>query len=69
MIDRNSRDAIIMNMTADAVSLQETTAFISFQQAIISSTPGMRSAEEITTLSGIIVIWKRRQLDDFGNVG
>lgn len=43
MIDGNSRNAIIMNMTADAVSLQETTVFISFQKAIICSTPGMRS--------------------------
>lgn len=43
MIDRNSRDAVIRNMTADAVSLGETAAFISFQRAIISSTPGVRS--------------------------
>lgn len=43
MIDRNSRNAVIMIMTADVGSLQETAVFISFQKAIISSTPGIRS--------------------------
>lgn len=32
MIERNRRNAIIMNMTADAVSLQETKVFTTFQK-------------------------------------
>lgn len=33
MIDGNSRDAVIRNMTADAVSLREAAVFVSFPES------------------------------------
>lgn len=70
MIDRNSRDAVIIIMTADVVSLRGTTCLCNFpQRHNLQHTRRTRSASEMTTLPGIIVIWKRRQLGTFGNVG
>lgn len=70
MIDRNSRDAVIIIMTADAVSPRGTTCLCDFpQRHNLQHTGRTLSASEATTLPGIIVIWERGQLGAFGNAG
>lgn len=60
MIDRNSRDSVIIITTADAVSLRGTAGLWKFpQRRNLQHTRRTLSASEITTLSGIIVIWKQ----------
>lgn len=51
MIYRNSRGAVIMNVTADAVSLLETKVFLSFPKSHNQQhTRRTLTAEEITVL-------------------
>lgn len=70
MTDRNSRDAVIIIMTADAVHLRATARLCKFsQRRNLQHTRRTRSASEITTLPGIIVICERRQLGAFGERG
>lgn len=70
MIDRNSRNAVIIIMTADAVHLHGTTRLCKFSQRHNRQrTRRTLSASEMTTLPGIIVIWKHGLLGAYGNVG
>lgn len=69
MIDRNSRNAVIIIMTADVVLSKEPHVSNFPQRRNPQHTGRTLSASEITTLPGIIVIWKLGQLGAFGNVG